>query len=470
MPDRDFEQQVRDGLQEWRIDPSDRVWIAISGQIRKRRRRWALFWLPLAVGLLCAGGWFWFNSGTAPSGKVAVTRSPAAVGQTQAGQESTGQMPSAEPRAKSAQPSTGHSSGVSGRATGVSVRASGVSAAGAEGLTAASGTATAVSAPAPTASVPATAAREQGRIIAVAPAEPEAGAGTSAQALSLRYTPGLAGISPCTPCYPDPKLAFQPLTSGAMKNTSMNPPLKKTNPPLKKWQARFYAGAGVSGQGQAFHFNTPAENAVYDNFTTSNPSNLPGSAATKDTLAARKSGAGVQIGVGWSRRLSRHWKVGTGLEYDFWQTAFDPIYPATAAANPSFFSTATSNYSTGYGERYVNGYQLLQVPLVITWQMSPGRRWNPSLYSGLSIAYLFSGEALMYAPDESGYVKNSSLLRHWSGYWETGLKFDVWHIGKHALDAGPVFQYGLSGLQKGAPVSDHLNYIGIQLGFTLPGK
>jgi hypothetical protein len=87
---------------------------------------------------------------------------------------------------------------------------------------------------------------------------------------------------------------------------------------------------------------------------------------------------------------------------------------------------------------------------------------------GLSPAYLFGGDALMYS--SGGYEKDASLRRRWSLYGEAGGTADLAHWGRYALQVGPVLGYDFFNLQPGLPLKDHLSYLGLRLGLVLPGK
>ena len=248
-----------------------------------------------------------------------------------------------------------------------------------------------------------------------------------------------------------------------------------------KWSFRVYGSAGFSGQGSFLQFRAPAEN-VHAHFAQSltsagtGPGNLggnTGSASGLDTLAARRAGGGWTLGVSESLRLSRHFRVGAGLEYARFDTRIGELQGASplnyTASSPAGVYSGNGTGAT-IGFTYTNRYQFLSLPLDLTWTIAPGRRWNPSLYAGISPAYLFSGDALMYNPGASGYEKNTGLYRHWSLYGEAGFTADLFRVGPAVISGGPLVQYGFSGIQKPAPVKDHLNYAGIRLGIALPSK
>lgn len=62
MPDKSFEQQVREELSGLRIKPNDAVWQTVAASLQqKRKRRWAIWMITLLIGLSGAGFWLFFR-------------------------------------------------------------------------------------------------------------------------------------------------------------------------------------------------------------------------------------------------------------------------------------------------------------------------------------------------------------------------------------------------------------------------
>jgi type VI protein secretion system component VasF len=55
MPEKDFEKQVQEKMEELRLRPGDPVWDKIERTLRKEKRRRVFFILPLLAGLLLLG-------------------------------------------------------------------------------------------------------------------------------------------------------------------------------------------------------------------------------------------------------------------------------------------------------------------------------------------------------------------------------------------------------------------------------
>ena len=78
MSDHEFEKQVRQKLDDLRLTPTPAAWDKIEQEIRENKRRRApLFWLPLLLIGLGAGGYFIARQGVAP--QLTMRDTPAAI-------------------------------------------------------------------------------------------------------------------------------------------------------------------------------------------------------------------------------------------------------------------------------------------------------------------------------------------------------------------------------------------------------
>ncbi|MGV3595287.1 MAG: hypothetical protein ACO1NK_08555, partial [Sediminibacterium sp.] len=74
MPNKSFEEQVREELSGLRINPNNVVWQSVAASLeQKRRRRWAIWLLTLLVGLSGASFWLFI----AHNEETLVTSQPA---------------------------------------------------------------------------------------------------------------------------------------------------------------------------------------------------------------------------------------------------------------------------------------------------------------------------------------------------------------------------------------------------------
>lgn len=464
MPDKEFEQQLRDGLHDWQVTPPPPVRDAVLEAVRRRRRRRGLLWIPLGLLLLGAGlgGYYALRESPAmprPDGSptpgaapVASSAAPvtvqAAPGTTKAAQMAAGAV-TPTPGGSTATPFVG------------SV------APGAKTLTQGGKN------PTPDAITLRKTVAEQSAISAVTPAAYEV-TPTPSREWVAQDKPDLAANYAVVP------LPAMPWTSGKINHR----PLAIAQNPIRTgrtespWSFHIHASTGATGQGAFLSFGAPAKNQQVVFRDPTNPINnaypSTGNGGT-DTLAGRSAGWGWSVGLSVARRLSDRFKVDAGLAFTQAETRIGPLnhhggsyLGYTAAGQVYNVGGSTGPYTQ---VTYVNSYRLLSLPVDVSWSVAPRTRVQPSVSLGVAPAYLFSGDAVMYNPEYSGYEVSKGLYRHWQWSGEIGLTGNLFRFrdGK-SITIGPFLQYGFSSLQKPAPVQDHVNYAGIRLDLGLPGK
>jgi len=454
MPDKDFEQQLRDGLHDWQMAPPPPVRDAVLEAVRRRRRRRGLLWIPLGVVLLGAalGGYYAFRRHPAER--------PAAIRQVGLPASTVATPP--QPAVPAA---------VAPAEVPVARRAGSVNP-----------TASPAWVPAVRGATPAREAvtlRKTGADRPAAPAASEVSAIAAPGAPDLLPSNAPVALTP-TPWSPA-ALAHQPLETGGansggdVKNTGGAKPAA--------WSFRVYAAGGASGQGSFLSFGAPAQSQhvnFMDAGATGNNAGVPVTGASgatastgMDTLAGRRAGFGWTVGVSASRRLSSRFRAEAGLDFTQAETRIGPVngygpYLGYTASNQSNYNYGAPPYTTRL--TYINSYRLLSLPLDVSWSVAPRTRAQPSVYLGVAPAWLFSGDALMYNPSYSGYEVAKSLYRHLQLSGELGFSATILRFKGGDVGAGPFLEYGFSNLQKFAPVSDHLNFAGVRLDLSLVGK
>src|SRR5688572_12068837 len=70
MSDHEFEKQVRQKLDDLKLTPTATTWVTIEEELRaQKRRRVPVFWLPLLLIGLAAGGYFMFDDKQTAEGR-----------------------------------------------------------------------------------------------------------------------------------------------------------------------------------------------------------------------------------------------------------------------------------------------------------------------------------------------------------------------------------------------------------------
>ncbi|GEM_PF-5583449 len=409
MPDKDFEERVRERLGELSLEPSSTIRASTLEAVRQRRRRRAFFWIPLLLGLLLVGAWgawkwgaFQGHRGTA----VAPTAMPTPIAVTPA--------PPAAPTAS-----------------------------------------------VPTSPSPAAAAAPPAATISPAAAP---GAATPARGAASTATPAPGGPSAAPEPRPDLTLSAGGVfikTGPPDMNDRVRAPRQMPKPKgkIRKWSLTVYGGAGLSGQGAFGSFHTPA--GVQWVSTPTSASTGPNTTGNRggyyDSLAGVKAMAGFQLGFLAEFPLSKTLCWGLGVEYDFSKTRVGPVVQSTLYT----YLPGSVSYGGNRGIPFDNRYGLLSVPLDLTWESH--RLWSLSI--GLVPAYLVSVHALEYNP-EGGYLDEKDLFLRWHLSGEAALSLNFWQFRGWALSGGPFFRYDFQSLQRNAPVSDHLNSLELRLALT----
>lgn len=477
MPDKDFEQQLRDGLHDWQVTPPPPVRDAVLEAVRRRRRRRGLLWIPLGLLLLGAGlgGYYALREQPAmprPNGPVAAGAAPVT---TKAAPAPTGAAPAPT---KTAPAPTGASP---------MTAISGPAAPGAAGATPGSPSATPGAGPAaPDANSPTPDAITLRKTVAE-----QSAASAATPAASATQNPAPAGTSaaPGEPAAQDKPDLVHSDAPGPLPATPWTPgkishkPLVIAQTPItighakSPWSFHIHASTGATGQGAFLSFGAPAQNKQVVFRDANNPVNnaYPSAGNTgTDTLTGRDARWGWSVGLSVARRLSDRFEVEAGLAFTQAETRIGPLndhggsYLGYTSAGQVYNIGGSGQYTR---VNYVNDYRLLSLPVDVSWSVAPRTRVQPSVYLGVAPAYLFSGDALMYNPEYSGYEVSKTLYRHWQFSGELGLMGNLFRFrdGKR-ITIGPFLQYGFPSLQKPAPVQDHLNYAGIRLDLGLPGK
>lgn len=428
MPNKDFEEQIRDGLRDWAIEPSDATRAKVLEAVRRKDRRRGFLWIPLGLLLLALGTWgglqMFRHAGTATRNAKMQGAAPASQGGPAKG----------SPGANNFRPA--------GKQAATNTR---LAENNARSLNA-----------------PSTINYGQGLTDAAVHGAADA-PGQIHSDIKLPLLPGLAFFD-ISPIRQSPATGLSPGKAG--DTISKNRSAEKW-PNTGKWALRGYLGGGIAGQGRfgQFHYGggvvpTPSVPAAYVG--------IPAGRANLDTLASVKPGAGLQAGVQGIFRISRHIQWSAGLEYDHWQVTISRVKQNAPPPPVIYYANFFTASRGSAGQTFINRYNLLQLPLDINWSLAPEQAWNPSLFTGLSLGYVFPRENLMYNTEGAGYAKSSTLSRRWSLTWEAGANLDLLKFGNYVLGGGPVFQYGLLTIQKNPPVPDHFNYLGLRLSLTRP--
>ncbi len=440
MHENNFEDQVREKMNQLGFDPSDAVWTAVDKEINKdKKRRGPLFILFLCSGLLLSGGAIYFGAIKNYSDKKTISReekgkdedrNKSSVGKDQSArleQNKLNEETANLNKQNKAYPLKSKNSSESAKEIGdkKNIRS------------------------------------EENN---VAPALVKTGTENSGEnkidSSSLKKT-----IAPVI-------LSTSPKDSNTeSKLTTKDKPKSKT--PL--WTIGLTGGAGISNTNQSLFTKSNVTGLSYGLPNTNAANGAPAPVPVSSEI---NPGFSFSAGVFVSRYLSKRISVSVGLNYHFYSTHINTGYAvdsSTIVYNPAnYFSGApttpmayaiTGYYQSGSTHSYTNQYHFIELPVTADFQLNKSIRLPLYWEAGLSVSYLLSTNALHFDPNGNLYYQNALLFNKVQLSGTTAFMIGL-PLNKNELRLGPEVQYGLSGLLKsGSGNPQHLFYTGLKVSF-----
>ncbi|MFT3751263.1 MAG: hypothetical protein QM768_23330 [Agriterribacter sp.] len=255
----------------------------------------------------------------------------------------------------------------------------------------------------------------------------------------------------------------------------------------KSWEFGINAGAGFSntGSGLSDIFNKLSfEKSALTDYATSAPVNNmnAGFVASQNNVylaALPTSATPVKRGLMWNAGVSAKWYVKPRLaltgnfQYSYFSTSRE-VGKFLSNNNGAFAGINSSARYSGYysgnnAVNYKNEYHLLELPLGIQWQLNKGTKLFPlQLNSGLSAGWLINSNALHYDKPTGIYYQDESLFNKFQIGLYAGLSAKLFQHSRMPLYVGPYMQYGLSNLVKSSSgTQQNLMSVGIKTEWIL---
>jgi hypothetical protein len=454
MHENNFEEQVREKMDQLGFDPAEAVWAGVDREINKdRKRRRPLFWLFFLSGLLLAGGGYYFISGKNNSIPVAMDRLQNHPDDKQemqpvyqdhisknekskedkvppnifAGNAKTRGLPHPLLTGK-----TGDNNlrGPAGDRFG-KITKSGFSETGLKD------------------SIPLNAGGDEVNTGSGADTERQSDTSMGRKMNSLA-----AG-----------RITLADSADGGRK-AGENKQQKKSS----YWKAGFTGSAGISSISQSlFHSAYTAYPAYLVNAPTGSPAG-PGVLYKSSDL---NPGFAFSAGVFVCRNLSKRISFSAGINYRYYSTKINTgnrvdssvsVYTASVQA-----SAVNSFYRNGKDQTYTNQYHFIELPLDVHFQLNRSSKTPVIWEAGFSLAYLVSSNALHFDPYSNVYYENNHLFNKTQLNTATAILIGL-RLDHAELQMGPQVQYGLTGLENNSSAGpQHLFYYGMKISL-IPGK
>jgi len=495
MRDNEFDKDVKEKMEEFRLPPSAPVWLEVERRINERKKRRVLiFWFCLA-GLLMAGlggWWIWQNNdevaiATTKDNVASVTTSTTDAS-TIATEEknnisngsatqknadaNTVNTPSAGvnlQQDKIVQPSTGSGTLVAAKSN--TPEKGGIVSEDDHAQSTQLKTGKGKKSkriPSPENNVNAPEADKDKPV--VTQNNPAAVPDATAVPVSTDITPvpATASLTPVlTPIVTVPKSADTLQAVAAVEQKPDPVPRKKKK---SNWQTGlvFAFGEARLTQGGLTLFSEKSFDALQSGVTTGNGGFSNQSFADSVPL----KGLGIHTGFFAKRKLGKKTFFSAGFNLAYYsgkQRVGARVDSVRQLSAPFFTDTRDGFYQSGSASRYTNRYYYLQLPLLLHWQLNKGTKWPAIEWeNGFVPSVLISSRALVYDPSGRIFFRDKSVYNKFSLVYQTGFTARFASRTKHPLTAGFYYNYHFSRLQKiNPPDFNHQSSYGIQFRWLL---
>jgi len=512
MSDHDFEKQVKIRLEQLKLRPSDAVWMEVEKNIRRdKHRRRMILWLPIALLMLGAGGYFAMNQTSRPASQELVKQSIPSTSttpnnklstkgstQTQASTDSitheqtlankvtTGETsPAIAPDpARTSQAEANHQPATQ-PVTGPSPKSKGFNS---ENKTAVSKLAKQhIKRPKKYNQRPAAAPLIVKDKTATPVQEPVVDKDQNTATVTSNNTQqpveDSTAVAALTPAIDSSLTLVTPVDSLAKDSTqsiTATPPapatIVKVDQPKKKgaskWQFGVQAEGGYSGvtEGGLFGFLKSSNSPVADlaspqfnnavNFAPQFP--RPVNKASSLTMGPAYSFGGFA-----RRTLSKRLSLSVGLQYTYLsarQVVGTKVNNnRTVNRAPSTSQLVSSYYDANNTQDYTNRYHFIELPVTLHTQLNKGKRLPITWDAGFSVSKLINTNALHYDGLGGVYYKDNALFNKVQWVASTGFNIQLFSQSAHPLSVGPVMRYNISPLlQKEYSTGQHLWSVGLR--------
>ena len=507
MQENEFEQQVRHQLEQLQFKPSDEVWLKVEQEIRSRKRRRIMFWIPAAAAMLALsfGAW-WFigkEDGAGQQAGIAETQVEQHI-QPKTGTEKgntvkvTDEASAATndlavvPEEKSVAASEGVSAEDKGSSGKTDVPSAGKKK---QRLYPENSPGNALAAGRKDADKKASSIKEllenkipNSAIVYNRPADGNAGKQvqaisgiTGTEIASLQHAKINADELIVTHKNISAPLIINGATPTQIFKTTLQGRLVSLVLPYSK-QTKWTYGITASGGASWPVYNGAAaeKNLVADNTFAGSVGLAP---IMRPTLVAPMAPIGVrpaaEPGAAFSFTAGiyggREWKgkygVKLGAQYTQLNTEYkvgDYVSYAGQVNLAGVNAPLRSYYQNGTAYNYTSNYHFLELPVEGSYTLNSRSRMPVSVIAGGTLSYLMKTDGLHYDKLNGIYYEDISLYNRTQVSLQTGVSVKLLERGKQSLNAGPVFRYSLTpNRDKEMFQQEHLTYLGLRVAFGL---
>lgn len=507
MQENEFEQQVRHQLEQLQFKPSDEVWLKVEQEIRSRKRRRIMFWIPAAAAMLALsfGAW-WFvgkDDGAGEQAGIAEiqgekhiqpktgTQKGNAVKATDEASTSVNDM-AVVPEEKNEATSSDVNALDKHISGGKDVVSAGkyklnplaknstdntLAAAKKDGEKKASSIQQLLENKMPNSAIVYNKSEDEN-------AEKQLqtiSGNTGDEITSLQYAKINADELIVTHKSISAPLIIKAATPTQIFKTTLQGRLVSLVVPYSK-QTKWTYGITASGGASWPVYNGAAaeKNQITDNTFAGSVGLAP---IMRPTLVTPMAPIGVrpaaEPGAAFSFTAGiyggREWKgkygVKLGAQYTQLNTEYkvgDYVSYAGQVNLAGVNAPLRSYYQNGTAYNYTSNYHFLEFPLEGVYTLNSRSRMPVSVTAGGTVGYLMKTDGLHYDKINGIYYEDINLYNRTQVSLQTGVSVKLLQSGKQSLSAGPVFRYSLTpNRDKEMFQQEHLTYLGLRVAFGL---
>lgn len=186
-----------------------------------------------------------------------------------------------------------------------------------------------------------------------------------------------------------------------------------------------------------------------------------------------KPSATYSFGIDVQRKVLKNAVLGSGLSFTHISTKADISGKVDSTTRSSNFSGDLINgyFPPGVSEVYTNTYNFIELPLYFQQDFLQRKKFSFSYNAGFSLRQLLSSQSLIYNEADNIYFSKNDMLRKTQFQLSAGLNFKF-NTGKTtSIYVGPQFSYSLSNMLKNDAYGNfHFMTYGVKAGLLLHKK
>ena len=236
----------------------------------------------------------------------------------------------------------------------------------------------------------------------------------------------------------------------------------------RKWQMGINFSAGVATTQNSFlasiGLGSGSNNKSAADALQNSTGSTPPVTAVRYSPSSIKMGAGLALGVYFSKKISPKISLLIGLNYKNYSSAMVVGSRVDSAINNavSNFSNTNFYYRTGNKTKYKNQFYFIEVPVTVQLKLSKPNKLPIYLNAGVAVARLIASSALQFDTLSGAYFSNNSLFNKTQFNISAGVLCSFFWHRKNPLLIGPDVNFSLTNMARtGLYKKRHYSYFGL---------